>query len=390
MLTERGWAAAGAGLALLVLWVLFGEIELGLAGFLLLGGALVAVGFVALNRPSLAVSRRISPVTVYEGDHAAVSLLFSNTRGTVRHLTLTDEVAGLGTAEFSVAGVGRSERLTATYRILCRPRGVYPIGPVTISVADPLGLAAVTGTAGPIDPLVVYPAVEDLTGYPSIRGRSVALNAIRPDHNQAGGEDFYTLREYQRGDDLRRVHWPSSAHRDVLMIRQMETPWQARALVLLDIRAEVYESEASFEHAVRGAASVVRHLARAGFAADVVTGFTSTDVSHYAATMEALAIVDPVDHFDLGALAARLRNRGGGGALVLVTGHPDTDLFGVHRMLAGSHPTTILLSSSSNPSPTVRMFERAGVAPVVTAPDDPWAPAWSTAMDSAWHTVSAG
>ena len=389
MLTERGWAAAGAGLALVVLWVLFGEIELGLAAFLLIGGTAVALSFVAANRPEIAIARRISPVTVHEGDHAAVSLLLTHAEGRVRHLTLTDEVAGLGTAEFSVAGIGGSDRLSATYRILCRPRGVYPIGPTTVTVTDPLGLASATVTTGPVDPLVVYPAVEDLTGYPSIRGQSVAINAIRPDHNQAGGEDFYALREYQRGDDLRRVHWPSSAHRDELMIRQMETPWQARALILLDIRAEAYESDAGFEHAVKGAASVVRHLARAGFAADVVTGFTSTDAAHYAATMEALAIVQPVERFDLAALATQLRNRGGGGALVLVTGHPDTDLFGVHRMLAGSHPTTVLLSASTSPSTAIRMFERVGVTPVVASPDDAWAPAWSASAHK-WASGRAG
>jgi hypothetical protein len=106
--------------------------------------------------------------------------------------------------------------------------------------------------------------------------------------------------------------------------------------------------------------------------------------------MEALAIVQPVIGFDLDSVAARLRRAGGGGALVLVTGHPDTDLFGVHRMLAGTYPTTILLSSTTQPSPTLRMFERVGVTPVVSEPDAAWAPAWSQAMDSMWHTVSAG
>ena len=390
MLTERGWASAGAGLALVILWVLFGEIELGLAGFLLMGGVVVALWFVAANRPRLSVARRIAPGVVHEGDHASVTLVLGNGGSSVRHLTLNDEVAGLGTAEFSVASIGRGAQLTATYRILCRPRGVYPIGPAGLSVSDPFGLAGVTATAGPVDPLTVYPAVEELSGYPAIRGRSVALNALRPDHSQAGGEDFYTMREYQRGDDLRRVHWPSSAHRDQLMIRQMETPWQARAMVLLDIRAEAYESEASFEHAVRGAASVVRHLAQAGFAADVMTGFTSTDAAHYAATMEALAIVQAVVRFDLDSVAARLRRAGGGGALVLVTGNPDTDLLGVHRMLSGTYPTTILLASTSQPSTTLRLFERVGVTPVVSQPDASWSPAWSQAMDSMWHTVSAG
>lgn len=390
MPTERGWAAAGAGLALVVLWVLFGETELGLAGSILLLGVAVAVGFVTMHRPRLGVGRRISPASVHEGDYASVTLVLDNHGPTIRHLTVTDEVDRLGTAEFELASVARDERLVATYRILSRPRGAYAIGPAELDVTDPLGLATRRSDAGPVDQLTVYPAVEELSDHPSIRGRSVAVNALRPEHSQAGGEDFYTLREYQQGDDIRRVHWPSSAHRDELLIRQLETPWQARALVLLDIRAEVYESEACFEHAVRGAASVVRHLARAGFAADVVTGFTSTDAAQYAATMEALAVVQPVDHFDLASLAASLRRSGGGGALVLVGGHPDMELFGVHRMLTASYPTTILLSVSTTSSSSLRMFERAGVTPIVTEPGQAWAPGWSTAMRATWHPVSAG
>ena len=60
--------------------------------------------------------------------------------------------------------------------------------------------------------------------------------ASRPEFSRRGGEDFYTLRSYQEGDDLRRVHWASSAKLDELMIRQMETPWQSRALVFFDVR----------------------------------------------------------------------------------------------------------------------------------------------------------
>ena len=53
-----------------------------------------------------------------------------------------------------------------------------------------------------------------------------------------GGEDFYTLREYVVGDDLRRVHWASTARRGELMVRQDEVPWQGRATVLLDARRD--------------------------------------------------------------------------------------------------------------------------------------------------------
>ncbi|MGH8911507.1 MAG: DUF58 domain-containing protein [Acidimicrobiia bacterium] len=390
MLTERGWAVAGAGFALVLLWILFGETELGVAALLLLSAVAVGFGFVGFGQPRLDVARRTTPIAVHEGDHAAVTLRLHNRGSALRHLTITDEVSGLGTAEFAVASVTGGQELTATYRILCRPRGVYPIGPTTVTVTDPLGVSSVTDTAGPVDNLVVYPAVEGLREFPAVRGRNLVVTSRRPEHNQRGGEDFYTLREYQQGDDLRRVHWPSSARRDKLMIRQLETPWQARALVILDVRSHVYADDQSFERAVSGAASVVRHLVRGGFAADLWAGGAVVNASSYAAAMETLATVVTAPDLDLVSMASRLRRPEGGGVLVLVGGNPDKVLLGLQRMLAATHPTTILMSVTAATPSTILAFQQAGVVSVGVGPEDPWAPAWANAMRGAWHFASVG
>src|SRR5438270_830794 len=70
------------------------------------------------------------------------------------------------------------------------------------------------------------------------------------------GDEFYALRAYEVGDDLRRVHWPSTARRDDLMIRQHEMPWQGRATVLLDVRQGAH-TEQSLEQAVSATASLL-------------------------------------------------------------------------------------------------------------------------------------
>ena len=133
------------------------------------------------------------------------------------------------------------------------------------------------------------------------------MQASRPEHARRGGEDFYTLREYQQWDDLRRVHWPSSARTDQLMIRQLETPWQSRALVLLDVRAPSYESQEAFERAVSGAATVVTHLVGSGFDADLWAGEAeSIDAARYSSAMERLALVQPDAAIDIEAVAGRI------------------------------------------------------------------------------------
>jgi uncharacterized protein (DUF58 family) len=392
VLTDRGWAAIGVGAALLVLWVALGEIELLAAAALILAAVGVAVGMVWWSSPRVTVTRRLYPTLVHEGDRATVEAIVTNrSPRALTNATLSDAVGDLGTAVFQVGALAPGESGDAQYQIVCRPRGVYPVGPVTVTVTDAVRLAASSAVADTIDRLIVYPKVEDLTGFPLTRGRDPSFQASRPEFAQRGGEDFYTLREYVVGDDLRRVHWPTSAKRDELMIRQLETPWQSRALVLLDIRQASYESIDCFEKAVSGAASVVRHLARSGFDAELwAGGATTTSVAQYSAVMEQLAIVNWERRLDIRAVASRLRTTGNGGALVLVGGTPDHDLLEVHRLLSREYRSTLLMTAGETQASAELSFQRAGATTIGVRPTGSWAEAWRKAMDRTWLGVSAG
>ena len=110
------------------------------------------------------------------------------------------------------------------------------------------------------------------------------------------GMDFFGLREYEMGDDLRRVHWRSTARTGELMLRQDEMPWESRSTILLDTRPATHTGE-SFERAVEVAASLV--TASAGAGADLrflTTGgveIRSAGKDRYAQIMEYLAEVAP-------------------------------------------------------------------------------------------------
>jgi uncharacterized protein (DUF58 family) len=358
--------------------------------FLVLGLA-VALVYVRLHRPELSVGRRLGTTAVHNGDTVQVTLSLRNRgRRVLRNLSVVDVVESLGAATFEISGIDSGEMVSATYRVLCRPRGVYRVGPSRAATSDPLGMAELPAPAGPVDQLIVYPTVEKLTGFPMVRGQDPSMAASRPEHAQRGGEDFYTLREYQRGDDLRRVHWPSSAKMDQLMIRQLETPWQSRALVLLDVRPGVYESDEAFETAVSGAASVVTHLVESGFEADLWSGDPKAiDATYYGAAMERLALVEPNPAVDLEAVAMRIRQKGGGGALAIVTGTADRALVSVQQLLAREYPTTVLLGASSTIPQTLAGFHRLGVTTVTVPPGASWASQWLLSIGEAWDTVSA-
>jgi uncharacterized protein (DUF58 family) len=384
MPTVRGWALTGSGVALLILWYAFGDLELMLAAIFVLLLQLGALAYVKTRKPKLSIGRRLGSATVHDGETTTISLIVTNEgKRSAANLTIDDNINNLGTASFECARIAGGEQTTATYRVTCRPRGVYRVGPTEVHTGDPFGLARTKVGTGPVDRIVVYPAVEPLTGFPIVRGQDPAMQASRPEHARRGGEDFYTLREYQRGDDLRRVHWPSSVRADELMIRQLETPWQSRALVLLDVRSDSYESAAAFERAVSGAATIVTHLVTSGFDADLWAGDADPiDASRYGSVMERLALVQPDSTIDIEAVATRIRQKGGGGALVIVTGVADRALLSVQQLLSRDYPTTVLMSASTTTSQTLVGFHRLGVTTISVTPDEPWAPAWLLGIDT--------
>jgi len=394
-LTDRGSAALGAGAGLTVLWAALGEIELLTAAVLVVSVTVAAVIFVRVWRPSVTVTRRLYPPVVHEGDQTVVELEIQNTgRRSLRQVTVVDTVGLLGSAVFALAGLRRGTVADGAYQIICRPRGVHQIGPATAVTTDPLKLACSQAGFGSTDRLVVYPASEELIGLPLVKGRDPAMHTSRPDLSVRGGEDFFTLREYQVGDDLRKVHWPSSAKRDALMIKQLEVPWQARALVLLDARSDRYPVPEAFEHAVRGAASAVTHLYQGGFSPELWTTERapgSRSDNRYQQAMEILASIQPTPNLDLRRTVTRLRRQGvGGGALIVVTGIPDEGVLGAYRVLAKDFTRAVVMVVADRPAEAAGTLQRAGAVTVYAGPSGAWASAWRTAMELSWSTASAG
>jgi len=393
MPTARGWAAVGVAASLLVLWVGFGELELMTTASFLIAAVMVGVGFVRYASPRVEISRQVHPIQVHEGDEVVVEVDVTTSKR-IRNLDLQDAVHGLGVARFAAASTAPGQPLVARYEVRCRNRGVFQIGPAEASVTDPFALAERRAFAGAPDRLTVYPRVEQLDGFPAVRGHDPAVQSTRPTFAPHGGEDFFTLREYQTGDDLRKVHWPSSAKRDELMIKQLEVPWQARALVLLDVREDRYRDQDAFEHAVRGAASAVTHLYEGGFspelwAAERAPGLRSGN--RYQQAMEVLATVEPAAHLDLRNTVSRLRRQGvGGGALILVTGIPDDGLVAAYRVLAKDFTRTVVMAVAERTAASGTQFQRSGAVTVMVGANASWAPAWRTAMELSWSTASVG
>ncbi len=204
-------------------------------------------------------------------------------------------------------------------------RGVVGIGPLTVARTDAFGLAQRAGVVADVDALTVLPSISPLPGHGLGAGLDDPLaGRSQPRPGGAGNEDFSTLRPYAVGDDLRRIHWPSSARADDLLVRQDDPPWRGHVTVLLDARAERTDPD-RFEQAVTAAASILHVAARrADRARLIITDGTDTGLVDARTAsdllLEHLALVEP--HADGGLPDAPADGRSRTGSLVLLSGAP--------------------------------------------------------------------
>lgn len=403
MVTPRGWTVAGAAVVFALAGRLLGIVELyGLAAAAL---ALVAgaVLFVRGSRFKLEAIRELRPPRVHAGTGSRVELSVRNTSGRRSPvLSARDPFdGGRRWARFLLAPLAPGELARAAYRLPTEDRGVFDLGPLEVQLSDPFGLSTRTFMAAPATKLTVYPRVDDITPLPLAQGNDPYTGADHATSLSWSGEDFYALREYQTGDDLRRVHWASTAKLDELMIRQDEMPWQGRATVVLDVRRDVHTPE-SLEIAVSAAASIisacwrrnslVRLLATDGFDSGFAEGH-----AHREAVLEHLAGIKLDRRTHLTPVLAALRRQGTGGALAVVTtaGAPSSDLDGVARMRSryGSITLVLLERSLLDRSSHARRQPPTPVPPIghlvrVTA-DKRFLAAWSEAIRASASTRAA-
>src|SRR5918992_5776186 len=207
MPTLRGWLVAATGVAVWLCGIGFGALAVQQLGFALVALVGIALVVVRRGRFMLTAGRTVTPRRARPSQAVEVEIVVSNRgRGAAPMLLLEDHLPpGLsGSGRFALQGIEPGGERTASIPLRPARRGRYAIGPLEISIVDPFGLARVTRRAVDTDDLLVHPKVEPLM-LPRDLGerRSMSTSALRQ-LTGARGEDFYTLREYVEGDDLRR------------------------------------------------------------------------------------------------------------------------------------------------------------------------------------------
>ncbi|MDT0435297.1 MULTISPECIES: DUF58 domain-containing protein [Streptomyces] len=343
-LTTRGRSFFAAGVAAAICAYVLGQSDLLRVGLLLAVLPLVCVLFLYRTRYRVAGSRRLSPARVPAGSEARVHLRVDNvSRLPTGLLMLQDRVPYvLGPRpRFVLDRVEPGGRREVSYRVRSDLRGRYPLGPLQLRLSDPFGMCELTRSFSSHDTLTVVPRVEALPPV-RLRGESTGFGDGRQRSLALSGEDDVIPRGYRHGDDLRRVHWRSTARYGELMVRREEQPQRARCTVLLDTRGTAFLGagpDSAFEWAVSGAASVLVHMLERGYSvrlltdtgsavpgegADGFAGASQQSADAAGLLMDTLAVIDHSDSTTLSRAYDVLRG-GGEGLLVAFFGELDEE-----------------------------------------------------------------
>ncbi|WP_439145228.1 DUF58 domain-containing protein [Streptantibioticus silvisoli] len=331
-LTTRGRSFLAAGAAACVCAYLLGQSDLLRVGLLMAVLPLVCVLVLFRVRHQVTGGRSLAPSRVEAMSQARVSLRLENvSRLPTGLLMLQDQVPYvLGPRpRFVLDRVEAGGTREVSYRVRSDLRGRYELGPLQLRLTDPFGMCELTRSFGDADTLTVVPRVDPLPPV-GLAGRAAGRGESRDRSLALSGEDDVIPRGYRHGDDLRRVHWRSTARYGQLMVRREEQPQRSYCTVLLDTRRGAYPGagpDSAFEWAVSGAASVAVHLMERGLAARLLTddgagapgrdsgpdGWSGADRPEATGTLlEALAVVDHSGNTGFTRAREALRDHPGG------------------------------------------------------------------------------
>jgi len=340
-MTARGRAVLALGVFCWIAAVVFGSRALYPVAAGLVLAVPLALAWVKLSMRRPHVSRRWSSETVLEGDEVAVELTLTRESGTPLPAVVAHERIGrLGEWEVELSRRGRG-RYVGPYWLGSVARGRHRFAPVRLSLSDPFGLAEAGLTVEEQQALVVYPRLVEIErlffdgGAGPNDGRRLLLR--RP-----AGFELHSVRDHQQGESLRRVHWPSTARRGQLMVKELEDSPRDEVVVLLDGDAAGVTGtppDSSFDAAVRATGSIIRAQIRRGRRCVLVLNTAgreaqtvSSDGPEWQHALERLAAAEP----DARNPAAALLESGVGPAarsleLIVVTSRIESRL--VNRLL---------------------------------------------------------
>jgi uncharacterized protein (DUF58 family) len=214
-------------------------------------------------RPRLVATRSVARERVDAGREVEVELHIRNEGPALDLVEVADvlprELTVVRGTNHAVVGLEAGGTLALSYVVRSDVKGDFVIGPVRARSLDPLGLGAQDSTLEVRSSLVVAPAMEDLRRVQLLPRRTRPWFGQAPSRQIGVGSEFWGMREYAPGDEVRRINWKASARFDRLYTNEYEGERSGDVVLVVDARRESFVGTAvdnPVEHAVRAALGI--------------------------------------------------------------------------------------------------------------------------------------
>lgn len=285
-----GWAVAALAIASLVAFTMLGWHEL-LAMAVAFTTMMATAVALSLGNTSFKASISVSNRRVTVSDTVTIEVDVDNPGRTPTTSARGDLPIGDDHERFAIPMLAAGQSRQTTMEFTAVSRAVLAIGPLSIRKGDPFGL--IRHEKKLVDQIDVF-----------IHPRTVMLNTLnagvpRDLEGQPSGEivdddlDFYGLREYEPGDDVRNVHWLSSAKTGSLMIRQYEATRRTDTALTIGVNPDDYMDAQEFELAVSIHASIGVQCLRQGRPVTAHAGASHTVPRDSTAFLDDCSAIDP-------------------------------------------------------------------------------------------------
>jgi len=352
--------------------------------------ALLIVSYVSsrLSVSSLVIQRRVSD-RVYENDDLKIQLEVSN-RGRLPRflLDLTDRSPPLMEStdqqNFTIPTIWPGETVTLQYTVRPLKRGVYTWKSSLLSASDPFGIFQRYVSVAAPGEAIVYPKPLEIDGRLALAGFAAGgMSTGEHSRGSESGLDFYGIRDYQAGDELRRIHWPATAHHNRLTVIEFDRGASDNVTVILDTKAGSEFGtgmDTTLEVGVRAAATLIHWalqsegIAALAFADSERPRWLSVEKVHEEhQALEALARVQAESTLPISDLLSHASQRlGFDSDVVVITAAPDDVLPSVTSSLRSRNiRVTVLLLEAPTfderaryPSTTANQLRASGASVV--------------------------
>ena len=202
--------------------------------------------------PNLTITRKLNPLRSFGGESIKVTVeVLNNLNVEIKELHLEDHVpsslrleSGSNSFSLSLKPFERTERF---YEVSAPKRGQYALGPLKATSMDPMRFRQISVEIPGKDRVMILPQVEDL-GKVDLAARRVGpWPGTVPSRSVGPGTEFFELRLYSPGDELRRINWKASARQARLVTNEFEAERVTDVLVALDCSESVLSSVFSFD-----------------------------------------------------------------------------------------------------------------------------------------------